>query len=146
MTDSGAKDRMTRRSFLDYLIGGSLGVMAVGVIVPVLKYVYSPGKKNHKEREVKAGTVNEVPVGKAKKFDIGGKPGIIVHTRAGFFALSAVCTHLGCIVDWNEEKGQIICPCHNAAFDVKGNIISGPPPKPLPSFEVAVVGEDIMVK
>jgi len=46
-------------------------------------------------------------------------------------AISAGCTHLGCIVTWDEAKKIFKCPCHDGRFDVDGRVISGPPPAPL---------------
>jgi len=46
-------------------------------------------------------------------------------------AISATCTHLGCIVTWNEEENYFKCPCHDGRFDADGKVISGPPPRPL---------------
>ena len=56
----------------------------------------------------------------------------VVHTNEGFYALSAVCTHLGCLAVWKAELGAIGCPCHGSAFDRDGAVASGPAPKPLP--------------
>ena len=55
-----------------------------------------------------------------------------------FAALSNICTHLGCRVRWIADNQQFFCPCHNAAFDKEGNILAGPPPRPLDRFEVKV--------
>ena len=55
-----------------------------------------------------------------------------------FVAFSAVCTHLGCNVTWDAKRKQIICPCHAGVFDLNGNVVSGPPPKPLPPLKVTV--------
>jgi Rieske Fe-S protein len=60
-------------------------------------------------------------------------------------ALSAVCTHLTCTVRYEASSGTIFCPCHNGRFDLAGNVVSGPPPAPLETFKVEVVGEDIFV-
>jgi Rieske Fe-S protein len=46
-------------------------------------------------------------------------------------AISASCTHLGCIVTWDEEQKIFKCPCHDGRYDVEGRVISGPPPGPL---------------
>ena len=49
----------------------------------------------------------------------------------GVTAFSAVCSHLGCIVDWNSKTEQFLCPCHGSKYDVNGNVIGGPAPAPL---------------
>jgi Rieske Fe-S protein len=45
-------------------------------------------------------------------------------------AISAGCTHLGCIVTWDEGQQIFKCPCHDGRFDAEGNVLSGPPPAP----------------
>ena len=45
--------------------------------------------------------------------------------------LSATCTHLGCTVNWDEGKGEFVCPCHGGRFDAEGAVLGGPPPGPL---------------
>jgi cytochrome b6-f complex iron-sulfur subunit len=56
----------------------------------------------------------------------------IVHKQEGIYALSAVCTHLGCLTAWKPELGIIACPCHGSKFHPDGVKIEGPAPKPLP--------------
>ena len=63
----------------------------------------------------------------------------IIHSDEGYFSLSAVCTHLGCLTAWKPELGIIACPCHGSKFAVAehgkvkpGDKIDGPAPKPLP--------------
>ena len=46
-------------------------------------------------------------------------------------AISAACSHLGCIVTWDEEQKIFKCPCHDGRYDMEGRVISGPPPRPL---------------
>lgn len=62
--------------------------------------------------------------------------------RAGasgeFLALSAVCTHLGCNVRWRPEDSRFACPCHAGFYDPNGDVISGPPPRPLRHLETRV--------
>ena len=137
--------KTTRRGFLDYAIGVGAAGLFGSVAVQVIKYLTPPVKAADSSAEVKAAGVNELAVGAAKKFDMNGKPAILIHMPSGYFALSAACTHLGCIVTWDSSKKMIVCPCHNGTFDYKGNIVSGPPPKPLPAYTVAVKGDGIMV-
>lgn len=57
--------------------------------------------------------------------------------REGLFAISAVCTHLGCLVSSNEDEG-FFCPCHGSRFDARGNVMGGPAPKPLMYLELSI--------
>jgi cytochrome b6-f complex iron-sulfur subunit len=56
----------------------------------------------------------------------------LVRAPEGFYALSAVCTHLGCLTAWKPELGIIACPCHGSKFKRDGTKIEGPAPRPLP--------------
>ncbi len=56
----------------------------------------------------------------------------VVHAPEGFYALSATCTHLGCLTAWKPELGIIACPCHGSKFNRLGVKIDGPAPRPLP--------------
>jgi nitrite reductase/ring-hydroxylating ferredoxin subunit len=52
-------------------------------------------------------------------------------------ALSAVCTHLGCVVAWQDQAGEFLCPCHGGRFSADGQVLGGPPPKPLETLLVS---------
>lgn len=81
-----------------------------------------------------------------KIFKFGSKPGIIIRTQTGELkALSASCTHLDCIVQYQPQAGNILCACHNGIYDLTGKNISGPPPRPLEEYTVNVKGDDIIV-
>lgn len=67
----------------------------------------------------------------------------LVNTGAEIFALSSSCTHLGCLVDWSRQKEQFICPCHGGKYDMRGNVLAGPPPLSLARMPLKV--EDGMV-
>ena len=82
----------------------------------------------------------------AKDLLVMGTPAIIIHTKdKGFIALSRVCTHLGCLVNYDKARQIFICPCHGGTFDLEGNVISGPPPRPLPRYAVKVADGDIVI-
>jgi Rieske Fe-S protein len=57
-------------------------------------------------------------------------------------ALSATCTHLGCRVRWDAEGSAFRCPCHGGAYDAKGAVSAGPPPRPLASLEARLQDGD----
>jgi Rieske Fe-S protein len=53
-------------------------------------------------------------------------------------ALSATCSHLGCRVNWDATTSRFKCPCHGGVYDRQGNVVSGPPPRPLTRINVRV--------
>lgn len=57
-------------------------------------------------------------------------------------ALLSTCSHLGCSVAWDKKRRQFRCPCHGGTYDEKGQVVSGPPPRPLTRLEVKIE-EDI---
>ncbi|MFC1565116.1 ubiquinol-cytochrome c reductase iron-sulfur subunit, partial [candidate division KSB1 bacterium] len=69
----------------------------------------------------------------------------VKRTEKGIIAMSMVCTHLGCLVIWEEEKRQYHCPCHDAYFDEDGQVISGPPTQPLEKIPVTVSGNTVII-
>ena len=60
----------------------------------------------------------------------------VIGGAGGVYALSAVCTHLGCITRYLSDENAIACPCHGSRFDLEGNVVHGPAPRPLPWLEV----------
>jgi cytochrome b6-f complex iron-sulfur subunit len=70
----------------------------------------------------------------------------VVHGPHGFYALSAICTHLGCLTTWAQDQGLIACPCHGSKFTPEGAKIEGPAPRPLAWLKVWISDEgDLMV-
>jgi cytochrome b6-f complex iron-sulfur subunit len=70
----------------------------------------------------------------------------VVREAPGFYALSAICTHLGCMTAWKPELGIIACPCHGSKFNRDGTKIAGPAPRPLPWLRMWLSDDgDLMV-
>jgi Rieske Fe-S protein len=61
-------------------------------------------------------------------------------------ALSAVCPHLGCSVNWDERRGQFVCPCHGGVFASDGTYISGPPPRGMDELDSTVMAGRLKVR
>ena len=128
-----------RRGALQKLLGiGVIGWLG-SVIYPIFQYLIPPPSGEANVNTIKVGMIDDVGEQAYKIFPFGKKPGIIFKDASGNSrALSATCSHLACIVQYQAEEHFIWCACHNAKFDAKGNIISGPPPRPLEEFAVNV--------
>ena len=87
----------------------------------------------------------ELPVGGTRAITYEGKPALVMRTADGVSALSLVCTHLGCIVQWQQAKEQFYCPCHAGYFDRNGDVLSGPPPLPLERLPVKLQADKVIV-
>jgi cytochrome b6-f complex iron-sulfur subunit len=88
----------------------------------------------------------EIPIGTAKEIVINEIPIVIINRpRKGFISFSRVCTHLGCLVRFDERTLQIVCPCHGGRFNLEGNVLGGPAPKPLKRIHIAEKKESIII-
>ncbi len=131
----------SRRNFIRWLLGFSVVSTAAGVLVPLLGYLWPPARKGPGYAgPTMVAALADIPVGTGKVVPVDNRPVIIVNTAdGGVKAFSAICTHLGCVVDWNKGKNVIQSPCHDGRFNpVTGAVVSGPPPRPLPPYELSV--------
>lgn len=113
-------------------VGGGAGAMfwpikltGFGAPIPVPK----------KLSEIKVGDVVTVRDGKF----------YLTRTDDGLMALYWKCVHLGCTVPWNAGAGKFICPCHGSVYDLTGQNVAGPAPRPLDMMEISISGEDVIV-
>ncbi len=145
--DPADKNKLfSRRFFLKQVIGGGILGLLGATVFAVLRYLWPPQGTRDSVTSVVAAKVGELAANTAKMFRFRAKPGILSKTPQGQLkAFSAVCTHLGCTVQYEAETSVIWCPCHNGKFDLNGQVISGPPPKPLQAFAANVQGEEIVV-
>lgn len=138
-----------RRAFFVKLGLGSLSIAAAGTAAFSYQFL-SPNVLYEPSPIVNAGKPEDYAVGSVT-LDVNS--GIyLIRAQEGFFALSAVCTHLGCLTAWKPELGIIACPCHGSKFYVRdpkktpGEKIEGPAPKPLPWLQTWISDEgDLMV-
>ena len=133
---------ISRRSFLTKLIGGVFGLTGLIFALPVAKYLIPKGGKGGENiftnADGKPVLENEIKEG-ASFVGLSQKGPTIVIKRSGkLVALSAVCTHLGCLVKWVPNEDIFFCPCHAGRFDANGVNISGPPSSPLETYNVEI--------
>ncbi len=129
-----------RRDFLKWLLGFSIVSTVAGIVVPIISYLVPPARQSNYGGPTIVGSVEDFAIGTGKVVSVGDKPVIVVNTAVGGVkAFSAICTHLGCVVYWHPEKNVIHSPCHDGLFNpVTGAVVSGPPPRPIPSYELAI--------
>jgi cytochrome b6-f complex iron-sulfur subunit len=131
-----------RRTFLDTLLGMGFVSTAIAILYPVWRYVIPPAAAEPATDSVVAGKAAEFRNNSGAVLKFGTKPAILIRTSEGEFrAFTAVCTHLDCTVQYKPETSQIWCACHNGLYDLSGNVVSGPPPRPLEAFTVNLRGE-----
>ena len=152
-------DQLSRRNFLAIATGAIGAVIGVVIAIPAVAYVIGPAlQRRTQENWVRLGPTSKVELGTPTLFktNVESQTGwimteeevsVYVLTDDGreYLALSNVCTHLGCRVRWITDQGQYFCPCHNATFDELGQVISGPPPRPLNRYETKVEDDQLYI-
>ncbi len=138
--------KTSRREFLTQF--GVFGALTIAVLAFArnLYLFFTPSKKTKTYHKYLVGKVDEIPVGKAREIMIQKKPVFVVHLEDGFKVFSGICTHLGCIIKWEENKNRFYCPCHKGFFDKTGIVTGGPPPRPLDEFDVEMDDNLVFVK
>jgi Rieske Fe-S protein len=135
-----------RREFLDYLLGTSVVATLLAIFYPILRFIIPPQVVESAQNSVVAGKANEIAANSGKIFKFGNKPGILVRTASGELkAFSATCTHLDCIVQYRPDMKMIWCACHNGQYNLSGQNVGGPPPRPLEEYTVNTRGDDVVV-
>jgi cytochrome b6-f complex iron-sulfur subunit len=155
--ENSEKGLLSRRYFLEIIGAGAIGITAVGSIVLAGKYL-SPNVVKEPPMKFKAGSPENYSPGSVT-LDMEQNVYIVRAKEGFFYALSAVCTHLGCITNWKSEEGIVACPCHGSKFDREGTKIAGPAPRSLQRFAMSlddqgqlvvdksvVVGDDFTLK
>jgi len=140
-------------SAVNFLSRGDLSMKAVGANTGDWEAGLA-GRGTHKGGEPSAvqaedGTVeiksDSIPSGTSIVVSAGFTPVIVVHASNGFKAFDAKCAHLGCLVKWDSESNQFICPCHGGHYNSEGQVIAGPPPLPLKKCKITETGDKIKI-
>lgn len=139
-------ERYDRRRFLDALLATGFVSTVFAIAYPVWRYLIPPANAEPATQSVVAAQASQLAPNSGVLFKFGSKPGILVRTPDGDLrAFSAVCTHLDCTVQYKTDTSQLWCACHNGIYDLAGNVVSGPPPRPLEKLVVNQRGADVVV-
>jgi cytochrome b6-f complex iron-sulfur subunit len=139
---SETKTPVSRRDFFNEIAGCALAIAGLGAAVVTVEYS-SPNVLFEPPTTFRAGSLDDYPVNSVTY--IQDQQVYIVRTEKGLWAMSAVCTHLGCITQWKPESNQVACPCHGSKFDRSGSVEAGPAPRPLPHFSVRLTADGALV-
>lgn len=150
MSDS-QRTQTGRRQALVRIGMGAVGAGYLGAIgYPVYRYLAAPVR-----RALAAGQISEVALpladvpeaGSMMFFKFGTRPALLIHHHDGaLVCFDAVCTHLGCTVQFEPDNQRIFCACHGGVYDMRtGEVTAGPPPRALPRYQVEVQDDQLVV-
>jgi cytochrome b6-f complex iron-sulfur subunit len=153
MAASGAVPRWSRRRLFQ-LTGAAAAAVVAGIgldrVLPrgdaTAPPVAAHDLKFSDGRWVSVVPVAAVAADHAVRFSAGAVEGFVVNRGGSLHALSAVCTHMGCIVRFNADHGSLDCPCHGASFALDGSPINHDYLVSLPALQSRVNGDMVEVK
>lgn len=144
-----------RRRALAILVNSTVAIIGGAFSALLGVFAVNPAKGSVRERWIRAGTLGEltanVPV--PRVLSVPRPDGwykararetvfLVWNGQKEVKVFSATCTHLGCQVLWDSEKKHFLCPCHGGVYDAGGQVLDGPPPRPLTTLDAKVEGTD----
>ncbi len=129
---------MTRRSFISVLGLGwaTFAAASLGAFAGFVRFLF-PQVTFEPNPVFEAGLPSEFTIGVHSQFKLNKKV-FLVRDHSGFYALSSICTHLGCIPNWLPSEQIFKCPCHGSGYYISGINFEGPAPRPLPRYEITL--------
>ncbi len=142
MTDT--PESPSRRNWLLRMLETGIAATVVAILYPVVRFLWPrEATKSGAMEMIAPYRVNELkPLANGQwlpPFEFGGKPCLLIRTPDGEIkAFNAICTHVDCTVEYRPDHGDIFCNCHDGLYDLNGQRASGPPPRPLQAYKVAL--------
>ena len=153
-----------RRDFLKICSVVLSSLIGIAYAVPLIRTFISPGLKETvfgSTGLLELGSISDYQVDVPKKVKIKdtkvdawtkfppteiGAVWIIMDKNKEFTVFTSICPHLGCGINWDENSGKFICPCHDSFFDIEGRVLSGPSPRGMDTLETEIKDGKIFVK
>ena len=173
MSNQGGTEEFSRRTFFLRALAGIGGAFAAAVAIPVIGFGTAPFWREKPQLNLLASAVTPAlrasgwsSAGRLDDFTVGeprlvtlsrqvvdgwvkGEAEVAVYVlRTGLseaVAFDHHCTHLGCPLAWSGGAKRFLCPCHGGAFDATGNVVAGPPPRPMLAYDIQVAQGEILV-
>lgn len=136
------KKPVTRREFLNIAWLASLGFLTVNLGGVSFLFAMPRFKEGEFGGLFTIGKVSELPASGSAPVNYPKVKLWLSNTPEGVMAIYKVCTHLGCLYNWNSQENKFICPCHGSQFQANGSYIQGPAPRSLDRFVVQAVNPD----
>jgi len=133
---------VTRRKFISWLAVGWIAFSAAmaGFLSSILRFFF-PNVLFEPPTSFKAGKPSEFKLGVVDE-RFKNQFGVwIIRSVEGIYALSTVCTHLGCTPTWMAGENKFKCPCHGSGFDKAGIAFEGPAPRPLERYSIGLADD-----
>jgi cytochrome b6-f complex iron-sulfur subunit len=128
-------EELARRKVLALLGAGALSIAGVGTAITSFRFL-EPSVFYEEDARVVVGRPDDIPPGTV--LVIAKHKLYVVRTAEGFYALSSVCTHLGCMTRYVPEDSVLACPCHGSRFSLDGRVAAGPAPHPLRRLQITI--------
>jgi Rieske Fe-S protein len=151
-------DSASRRDFIKAATAVVGGVIGLVLGIPVVGYLIDPAlRSGAKEGWMPIGKLEDIPVGIPSPFSFTSVQvngwertstnhgGFVLRKSEDpqdLLILNSRCTHLACTVNWKQEADAYLCPCHDAKFSKEGEVLDGPPPRPLDKYTDFRVSEE----
>ena len=140
---TGARnDKIDRKSFIKWLSIGWLAFAAAtgGFFTIMIRFLF-PNVLFEPPQSFKIGFPDDFEIGKVdlrfkKEYNVW-----VVRNDEGMYALSTVCTHLGCTPNWLGTERKFKCPCHGSGFRFSGVNFEGPAPRPLERYKILLAAD-----
>jgi len=137
-----SEENMDRRTFIKWLSLGWVAFAAVigGYGTMILRFLF-PNVLFEPKQSFKAGFADEYVIGEVSERWKDKHAVWIVRDEEKIYALSTVCTHLGCTPNWLSNEAKFKCPCHGSGFYKTGINFEGPAPRPLERFKISLADD-----
>lgn len=133
-----------RRNILKKILALLGATSFVAFLYPLFKFLEPPGTESQSQKVVVKKS--DIPPGTAKEVIFNDTPAIIINRKGkGFIAFSRICTHMGCLVGYNRIANELVCPCHAGIFNLEGNVLSGPAPRPLHKLSLKITADKVTI-
>lgn len=132
------KKTVNRREFLNFAWLVSLGFFSVTTAGATFLFALPRFKEGEFGGVFTVGTVEQIPAVDAQPENFPKVKFWLSNTEGGIMAIYKVCTHLGCLYNWNDQENKFACPCHGSQFQKDGTYIKGPAPRNLDRFIVRI--------
>lgn len=151
-------DAVARRRFHIAVIYGLWSLIGLTIAVCSSIYLFFVPRTRKDQEWVEAADLAQIEIGSPKEIIFrrnrvdGWKVSsekasawVVKKSEAEVIAFAPQCTHLGCAYHWDENRKTFLCPCHTSNFDINGNVIDGPAPRPLDRYLVRIEGGKLLL-